>query len=496
MPNQIRRRGFLKTLAVGAAGLAVPGWASARIAAAGKARRRPNIVFILIDDLGWRDVGFMGSRFYETPNIDRLASQGMVFTRAYANAPNCAPTRACLMSGQYTPRHGVYTVGTSERGQSRFRKLVPIRNKTILDAKIVTIAEALKPAGYVSASMGKWHLGDGRTGPVGQGFDVNVGGNTAGNPRTYFSPYRNKDLPDGPKGEYLTDRLTDEALKFIEASRDRPFFLYLPHYAVHTPIQAKKDLIAKYKGKKPDGGQKNAAYAAMIESTDQGVGRIMEKLDELKIADHTVVVFFSDNGGYGRVTSMAPLRGAKGMLYEGGIREPMIVRWPGRVKAGSTCETAVIGIDFYPTFLEIAGAARPAGQALDGESLVGLMTRGEPLKRKAVFWHFPAYLQAYGAGRWRTTPAGAVQKGDFKLIEFFEDGRLELYNLKDDIGEQDNLAEKMPQKTAELHDLLKAWRKSVNAPVPTKLNPDYDPDADKKAGKREKKRRNKAKGET
>ncbi|MGB2823060.1 MAG: sulfatase, partial [Phycisphaerae bacterium] len=312
MPRSISRREFLRIVGVGAAGLAVPRRAPARDDAPAAARRKPNIIRNFIDDLGWRDVSFMGSKFYETPNIDRLASGGMVFTRAYANAPNCAPTRACLMSGQYTPRNGVYTVGSSERGQSRFRKLIPIKNNTILDAKVVTIAEALKPAGYITASMGKWHLGDGETGPVGQGFDVNVGGNTAGNPRGYFSPYRNKDLPDGPKGEYLTDRLTDEALKFIEASRDRPFFLYLTHYAVHTPIQAKKDLIAKYKGKKPDGGQNNAAYAAMIESTDQGVGRIMDKLDELKLADDTVVVFFSDNGGYGGVTSMAPLRGAKG----------------------------------------------------------------------------------------------------------------------------------------------------------------------------------------
>ena len=485
MANAIPRRQFLKALGFGAAVGALP---ALRCAARTRAKR-PNIVLILIDDLGWRDVGFMGSTFYQTPRLDKLASQGMVFTRAYANAPNCAPTRACLMSGQYTPRHGIYTVGSSKRGQSRFRKLIPVTNRTVLDAKVVTIAEALKPAGYVSASMGKWHLGDGQTGPVGQGFDVNVAGNRAGHPKSYFSPYRNKDLPDGPAGEYLTDRLTDEALKFIEAHRDRPFFLYLPHYAVHTPIQAKKDLIAKYKARKPDGGQKNPAYAAMIESTDQGVGRILAKLDELDLAANTVVVFFSDNGGYGQVTSMAPLRGAKGMLYEGGIREPMVVRWPGRVKAGSRCETAVIGIDFYPTFLEIAGAPKPAGQVLDGESLVPLMTEGKPLKRQAIFWHFPAYLQAYGPGRWRTTPAGAVQKGDFKLIEFFEDNRRELYHLKQDIGEKNDLAAKMPEKTKELGDLITAWRRDIHAPVPTQRNPDYDPRAVAATPKRSKQRR-------
>jgi len=470
----LNRRQFLKALGAGLTAAAAPRTLRADTAA----EARPNILFLFVDDLGWRDVGFMGSKYYETPNVDRLAGGGMVFTRAYANAPNCAPTRACLMSGQYTPRHGIYTVGSSERGSSRFRKLIPVKNTTTLSPKVVTLGEALHSAGYATASMGKWHLGgDEQTKPTGQGFDVNVGGNHAGHPRSYFSPYRNKDLPDGPKGEHLTDRLGAEACKFIEAHKDGPFFLYLPFYAVHTPIQAKKDLLAKYKAKPPDGGHKNPAYAAMIETADRAVGRILDKLDELKIADRSVVVFFSDNGGYGGVTSMAPLRGSKGMLYEGGIREPMIVRWPGKVKAGSRCDTPVIGIDFYPTFLEITGAPRPADQVLDGESLVGLMTAGRPLKREAIFWHFPCYLQAYGPGTWRTTPAGAVQKGDYKLIEFFEDGRLELYNLVKDIGEKNNLAAKMPEKARELHELLKGWRRKVKAPVPTQPNPDYNPTA-------------------
>jgi arylsulfatase A-like enzyme len=469
--GRLSRRGFLRVLGVGAAGAAARGLARGE----DRPRKKPNVIFILIDDMGWKDVGFMGSRYYQTPHIDRLAAGGMVFRRAYANAPNCAPTRACLMSGQYTPRHGIYTVGSSARGQSKHRKLIPIKNTTVLDPKIVTLGETLKRAGYVTASMGKWHLGDKEAGPIGQGFDVNVGGNSAGHPRSYFSPYRNKDLPDGPKGEYLTDRLTDEAVKFIEANRSRPFFLYLPHYAVHTPIQATKTLIAKYKARKGDGGQNNPAYAAMIESTDEGVGRILAKLDELKLADETVVIFFSDNGGHGRVTSMAPLRGSKGMLYEGGIREPLIVRWPGRIKPGSRCETAVIGVDFYPTLCEIASAKPPKEQVLDGVSLVGLMTKGEPLAERAIYWHFPAYLQAYGPGQWRTTPAGAVQQGDFKLIEFFEDGRLELYNLAEDIGEKTDLAEKMPDKARQMHERLKAWRQRVHAPVPTERNPEYDP---------------------
>ena len=479
----ISRRTFLRQCSAGALALAAGGLGAGRTAA--DTSRNPNFVFILIDDMGWRDVGFMGSRYYETPNIDRLAAQGMVFTDAYANAPNCAPTRACLLSGQYGPRHGVYTVGNSDRGSAAGRKLIPVANRTTLPTEIITLAEALRPAGYRSASMGKWHLGvDPDSGPVAQGFDVNVAGNLAGSPTSYFSPYRNKNLPDGPKGEYLTDRLTEEALAFIEANRARPFFLYLPHYAVHTPIQAKQELVAKYKKKRPDGGQGNPEYAAMIESVDQGVGALLAKLDQLGLADNTVVVFFSDNGGVGgyrelgiaggEITSNRPLRGGKGMLYEGGIREPTIVRWPAKVKAGTRCATPVIGLDFYPTFLEIAGAEKKPGQILDGESLVPLLTGTGTLKRDAIFWHFPAYLQG-SKGTWRTTPCGVIRSGGWKLIEFFEDNRLELYNLADDIGEAADLAEKMPEKAKELHDRLVAWRKAVNAPVPTEKNPQFDP---------------------
>ena len=479
----ISRRTFLRHCSAGALALAAGGMGAGRTAA-GTARPQ-NFILILIDDMGWRDVGFMGSRYYETPNIDRLAAQGMVFTDAYANAPNCAPTRACLLSGQYGPRHGVYTGGNSDRGSAAGRKLIPVANRTTLPAEIITLAEALRPAGYRSASMGKWHLGvDPDSGPVAQGFDVNVAGNHAGSPSSYFSPYRNKNLPDGPKGEYLTDRLTEEALAFIEANRARPFFLYLPHYAVHTPIQAKQELVAKYKKKRPDGGQGNPEYAAMIESVDQGVGALLAKLDQLGLADNTVVVFFSDNGGVGgyrelgiaggEITSNRPLRGGKGMLYEGGIREPTIVRWPAKVKAGTRCATPVIGLDFYPTFLEIAGAEKKPGQILDGESLVPLLTGTGTLKRDAIFWHFPAYLQG-GKGTWRTTPCGVIRSGGWKLIEFFEDNRLELYNLADDIGEAADLAEKMPEKAKELHDRLVAWRKAVNAPVPTEKNPQFDP---------------------
>jgi arylsulfatase A-like enzyme len=479
----VKRRSFLKMMGLGAAALSPAGC----LMAGKPSPKKPNIIFILIDDMGWRDLGCYGSKYYETPNIDRLAAQGMVFSDAYTCGPNCAPTRASLMSGQYTPRHGVITVGNSDRGPEHLRKLIPQENKTVLDAGITTIAEAIKPAGYVGASMGKWHLGnDPGHGPIGQGFDLNVGGYEAGHPKSYFSPYKNPELKDGPKGEYLTDRLTDEALKFIEANRDKPFFLYLPHYAVHTPIRAKKEMIAKYEAKQPSNGQGNPTYAAMIESTDQGVGRMMAKLDELDLTSNTIVIFSSDNGGLGgykadgikgsEITSNAPLRGGKGMLYEGGIRVPLFVRWPGVVKPGTRRDEPVITVDFYPTLVEMAGAEKPSSQVLDGRSILPLLKGTHSLERDAIFWHFPAYLQGSG-GTWRTTPAGAIRRGQWKLIEFFEDGRLELYNIVRDIGEKNNLAEKMPERAKELHNLLKKWRKSVNAKVPTQLNPKHNPKA-------------------
>lgn len=481
----MKRRDFLRGVGLGAASLAIPACRRrpGGVGAEHVTEKKPNFVFIIIDDLGWRDIGVMGRArgvgeprlYYETPNIDKLATEGVVFTSAYANAPNCAPTRACLMSGQYTPRHGVYTVGTSERGKANMRKLIPTPNKTALDTKVVTIAEALKAGGYTSACIGKWQLGTQEPfRPEDQGFDV-----------VYARSHRGHFTADGG---YLTDRLTDESIAFIEANKDGPFFLYLAHHAVHTPIQAKKELIEKYEKKKRSGGHNKPAYAAMIESVDQSVGMIMDKLDELGLTENTVVFFFSDNGGHANMTSMAPLRGSKGMLYEGGIRVPMIVRWPGVARARSACDVPVIGIDFYPTILEMAGVPRPAGHVLDGLSIVPLLKGKGKFKRDAIFWHFPAYLEPYNEKQqpWRTAPAGAVRQRDFKLIEFFEDGKLELYNLKNDIGERSNLAEKVPDKAKELHQLLVDWRKSVDAPIPTERNPKYDPDA--KPAKKEKRK--------
>lgn len=483
MQRRMTRRRFLGAMGMGAAFVTLSeSTAIAKQAVGSRRARKPNIVFILADDLGWKDVGFMGSRYYETPHIDRLAREGIVFTQAYTNGPNCAPTRASLLSGQYSPRHGVYTVGSSERGESKHRKLIPTKNKTTLDSDIVTIAEALKPAGYVSASMGKWHLGnDPELGPVGQGFDVNIGGFEAGHPRSYFSPYRNPKLTDGPKREYLTDRLTDEALKFIEDHHDQPFFLYLPHYAVHTPLQAKKAMIEKYKKKEPSNGQGNPTYAAMVESLDQGVGRILEKLDELKLTRDTVVIFTSDNGGVKGITSMAPLRGGKGMLYEGGIRVPLVVRWPREAYDISTCDEPVISIDFYPTLLEVAGVDKSEEHVLDGKSIVAILEgRPQPIPR-ALYWHFPAYLQGKAEGAhdtlFRTRPGGAIRRFEWKLIEYFEDGRLELYNLSEDIGETRNVAFDHPDEASGLRRMLHKWRQTLQAPVPDQANPDYDPTA-------------------
>jgi arylsulfatase A-like enzyme len=426
---------------------------------------RPNIVLIYADDLGYTDLACYGSELHPTPHLNKLAADGMRFTDAYANAPNCAPSRASLMSGQYTPRHGVYTVGSPARGKEENRGLKPAPNKLFLDDEVHTLPEALQAAGYKTAHFGKWHVGED---PLTQGFDVNIGGNQAGHPKSYFSPYRNKDLDDGDEGEYLTDRLSQEAVAFVEENRERPFFLYLSHYSVHTPIQAKADRKKYYKERNREG---NAGYAAMVESLDESVGRLVECLETNGLSENTLIVFTSDNGGHGSVTSMAPLRGAKGMLYEGGIREPMIAKWPGRIAAGSVETTPVIGTDLYPTFVRLAGAELSEGTLLDGVDLTNTLLGKGDLADRALYWHFPAYLEAGGKLKkttpWRTTPVGAVRSGQFKLMEFFEDGRLELYDLAADLGESNNLAEMHPKKTAELHELMKSWRRETSAAMPT-----------------------------
>lgn len=428
---------------------------------------KPNFVYFLIDDMGWTDLGCFGSRFYETPHIDRLAAEGMKFTQAYSACTVCSPTRASLMTGKYPARlHLTDWIAGSRRPKAKLR----IPDWTMhLPLEEVTIAEALKPAGYATASIGKWHLGPPEYFPEKQGFDLNRGGCDKGQPPSYFSPYRIPTLEDGEKGEYLTDRLTTEALRFIEANKDRPFLLYFPHYGVHNPLQAKKDLVEKYQAKaRPGMDHKNATYAAMIESVDESVGRVLAKLEELKLSSRTVVVFTSDNGGLLQNTSNKPLRAGKGSAYEGGVRVPMIVRWPGVVKSGSACGTPVISLDGYPTLLELAGVKPDPKQIVDGASLAPILKGTGGPARDTLFWHYPHYHPG-GA-----TPHGAVRQGDLRLVEFFEDNHVELYNLKDDVGETRDLATEMPEKAAELRRILGGWRASVGAQMPTP-NPDYDP---------------------
>lgn len=446
---------------------------------------KPNIVLINVDDLGWADLACQGSKFYKTPNVDRLASQGMRFTNAYASASNCAPSRACMLTGQYGPRHGVYTVNNSDRGKAKNRKLIPTRNTTSIAKDNLTIADVLNSAGYQTISIGKWHVSKD---PLQNGFEQNVAGSHAGHPTAkhggYHSPFNYPNCVSEKEGEYLTDRLTDEAIKFANENKDKPFFLYLPFYTVHTPIQPKQEKKEKWKAVETQPGQGNASYAAMVESMDENVGRLLASLDELGISDRTVVVFTSDNGGLWQISQQNPLRAGKGSYFEGGIRVPLIVRWPGTVDADTTCDDPVSNIDFMPTLADIAGATIPPNKQIDGLSLVGLMSNPDAkLAKRSLFWHFPIYLQASGKkkdfvthDRWfRTRPGSVIRSGKWKLHEYFEDGRLELYNLETDVGEKKNVATEQPEVAQRLHAELKNWRAQTAAPVPTKLNLQYEP---------------------
>jgi len=452
------RREFLREagLALAAAPAALGGpWAFG----APRRERRLNFVFILIDDMGWADLSCYGSTYHLSPIIDKLATQGMRFTDAYAACPVCSPTRASILTGKYPAR-----VGVTDFIPGHWRpwaKLVVPKILNQLPLEETTIPEALKPAGYVSACFGKWHLGGGRLfGPDKQGFDVTGTGRRA----------------DGDK---QVRSLTDKALKFIEDNRNKPFFLYLSHHSVHIRLEAPKDLVDKHKarlkpGQKPP-AQCNPKYAAMIEHLDNNVGRVLSKLDELKLADRTAVIFFSDNGGLIKmytgvgevVTSNLPLRSEKGTLYEGGIRVPLIVRLPGVVSPGSVCREPVTSVDFLPTILELAGVKGKRDPTLDGVSLVPLLAGTGKLRRDAIYWHYPHYHH--------TAPCGAVRAGRHKLIEYFEDGRCELFDLAEDIGEKNDLAAKMPEKAAELRRKLASWRKRVAALMPTP-NPGHDPE--------------------
>ena len=455
-----------------------------------------NFVFFLVDDLGWSDLKTFGSSFYDTPNCDRLAASGMKFTSAYAACPVCSPTRASIMTGRYPTRTGVtdYIGAAAGKAWRRNTRLLPATYTRQLELKEFTLAEALKENGYATFFAGKWHLGNEGFWPEDQGFDINQGGHHRGGPyggKKYFSPYGNPRLEDGPDGEHLPDRLASETVKFMAANKSKPFLAYLSFYSVHTPLISRTDLRDKYLARKKERGleakwgkehnrqvrlvQEHAVYGGMVEAMDLAVGKVLDGLKEHGLEDNTVVFFMSDNGGLstseGHPTSNLPLRGGKGWMYEGGIREPMMVRWPGVTKPGSVNDTPVTSTDFFPTIMEMAGLKPQLPLPIDGVSFTTAL-RGKPQDRGALYWHYPHY------GNQGNAPTAAVREGDWKLIEWYEDGRLELFNLADDISEKNNLAKKHPEKVKALATKLAAWRKDTGARMPTK-NANFDP------GKRE-----------
>jgi arylsulfatase A len=447
---------------------------SSSLTAVDGAANKPNFILINVDDLGWTDLGCFGSQFYETPHLDGLAGEGMRFTDAYAACAVCSPTRAAIMTGRYPARLGVtdWIRARFQGGKIPANKKNPSRWVGGKGNKL-TIAELLKSDGYRTCHIGKWHLGADDWYPEKQGFDENYGGCDYGQPPSYYDPFNNKrlegihGLPGREKGQYLTDREADEALGFINRNKDQPFFLYFANYAVHTPIQAKQSLMAKYKEKATQVKlrQKNAAYATMVESVDQAVGRIRAKLKELKISENTVIMFTSDNGGLLGPTNNAPLRSGKGNPYEGGIRVPLIVYWPGVTRAGAVSPVPVTSVDYFPTICGAVGLKTPDGLAIDGVDLMPVLKGEDSLGREDLFWHFPHY-------RGRIMPYSIIRSGKWKLLKRYVGKPYELFNLAEDIGEKEELAEKMPDKVKELDAKLVEWLKKTGAKVP-KPNPDY-----------------------
>ena len=436
----------------------------------------PNIIFILADDLGYADINSfdpLQRTYYETPNIDRLGREGMKFLQAYTNAANCAPTRAALVSGQYFPNQPIYHVGNSGPGP-----MIPAENAHHLPLEKITDAEMLKQAGYTTALIGKWHLGNHlEYGPQQQGYDINIGGSGDGNPGVwengYFEPNNNPLINDAQNGEYLTDYLTRKAIAFLEENRDTPFYLNLAYYTPHSPFQAPEHLVNKYNAKEPDRGHDHPTFAAMVEALDTSVGKVMAAVDELELTENTVVIFYSDNGGIGgygylghenkNITYNAPLKGGKGTFFEGGIRVPMIIRWPRMIQPGTVTQEPVMGIDLYPTYLDLAGLEPQAGYQLDGVSLMPILQNHEAsLERESMFWHFPGYPN----NPWRTTPVSVVRSGDWKLMRFYETEEILLYNLAQDERERTNLSESHLEQRAHLLQQLDDWLQKTNAPLP------------------------------
>lgn len=466
------RRSFLRSLS-GLGALAV---ASAQP----QPHRKPNVLFILVDDLGASDLACYGADLHETPNLDRLAKESTRFTRAYAAAPICSPTRASILTGKYPARlHMTVWREQALRDPAPDRKLIPPRAISDLPLSEFTLAETLRANGYRTAHIGKWHLGDASHYPEQQGFDINIGGTLWGAPQTYFYPWRGDKhyggepryvpgLGDSKAGDYLPDRLTDEAMAFLDRTANQPFFLNLWYYTVHTPVEGKPELVAHYQRKRREGlNHQNAAYAAMVHSMDENVGRLLQKLEETGLAANTIVMFSSDNGGFinnyegAKVTSNAPWRSGKGALYEGGIRVPLMVRLPGQ--SGAVCETPMVSIDFYPTLAELTGSTIPASQLarMDGVSFAALLRDPKAaFSERPLYFHFPHYYPT-------TTPVSAVMDGDWKLLEFLEDGHLELYRLGDDPSEERDLAQREPERARGMQRQLAKWRKAIGAQMPT-----------------------------
>jgi len=439
--------------------------------------RPPNVVLMLVDDMGWTDIGCGGSKYYETPNIDQLAKDGMRFTDAYSACTVCSPTRAAILTGKSPARLQITDwIAGHERPFARltipeWTKYLPLEEETL--------AEKLKAKGYVTASIGKWHLGGPDFYPEKQGFDVNIGGTDRGSPPSYFSPYGIATLSDGPKGEFLTDRLTSEAINFMEENKEKPFFIYLPHYAVHTPIQAKPEVVAKYQKKAPSRGHSDPVYAALVESVDDSVGRLRAALEKLALRENTLFIFTSDNGGLSHLvnakgwsrgpTDNSPARLGKGSAYDGGVRVPFIAVWPEVIPQGEKCDVPVISYDVLPTVLAAVSGTEVKSQGIDGESLMPLLTQKDLIKRGAIYWHYPHYHPG------SATPYSATREGDWKLIEFYEDSRVELYNLRRDPGETQNMAEVDGDVTERLLKQLHQWRADLGAQEP-EGNPDFDPE--------------------
>jgi len=439
---------------------------------------KPNVVLIVADDLGWSDLSYMGSTYYETPNIDKLSKSGMTFYNGYASSANCAPSRASMLTGKYHPFHGIYSVKNSDRGNKKTRKIIPIKTKTKLELEYFILPEMLKSKGYSTGHFGKWHMGPKGYFPEQMGFDINIGGNEHGGPGSYFSPYKYPNMSNGPKDEYLTDRIGDEVVKFIEKNKENNFFAYVPFFSVHTPIQSKSDYEKKYRNKESNEYHNREDYAGMIQSLDENIGKILDKIEKLNLSKNTLIIFTSDNGGIRAISNQYPLRAGKGSYYEGGIKVPMIFSWPEKIKAGSTSNERISNIDFYPTIKSIIGYNETID--LDGEDLTPIFNY-KALKKRELYFHFPIYLEPYNVHLdsgsdplFRTRPGSVIIKDNWKLHHYYEDNNFELYNLENDISESKNLIDINKEKKAELLNNLDNWLKKNNAPIPNKLNPFYD----------------------